>query len=141
MTSLASNARVAWYAIVSGANDYWSIFTLKSWIFGWCVRMISQVSFFALIGKLLRSDQQTQFLLIGNAVVIAAAGAFLVLAGWLGFSTAHAEGRCQPGIVIQSCPPPPLDAGRTRHGDGVHWLHPLRVSIRGRIAARSVPAA
>ncbi len=71
---MPSTARVAWYAIVSGANDYWSIFTLKSWIFGWCVRMISQVSFFALIGKLLRSDVQTQFLLVGNAVVIAAAG-------------------------------------------------------------------
>ena len=72
--SLAATARVAWYAIVSGANDYWSIFTLKSWIFGWCVRMISQVSFFALIGKLLRSDEQTQFLLIGNAVMIAVDG-------------------------------------------------------------------
>ena len=77
MTTLVSNARVAWYSIISGANDYWAIFTLKSWIFGWFVRMISQVSFFALIGKLLRSDKQTQFLLIGNAVVIAAAGATL----------------------------------------------------------------
>ena len=56
MRNLTATARVAWYAIVSGANDYWAIFTLKSWIFGWCVRMISQVSFFALIGKLLRSD-------------------------------------------------------------------------------------
>lgn len=75
MRNLVATARVSWYAIVSGANDYWSIFTLKSWIFGWCVRMISQVSFFALIGKLLRSDQQTQFFLIGNAVMIAVMGA------------------------------------------------------------------
>lgn len=75
MTEVASNARVAWYAIVSGANDYWAIFTPKSWIFGWCVRMLSQVSFFALIGKLLESDEQTQFFLVGNAVMIAAMGA------------------------------------------------------------------
>jgi ABC-2 type transport system permease protein len=75
MTDVASNARVAWYAIVSGANDYWAIFTPKSWIFGWCVRMLSQVSFFALIGKLLESDEQTQFFLVGNAVMIAAMGA------------------------------------------------------------------
>jgi ABC-2 type transport system permease protein len=68
-------ARVAWYAVVSGAHDYWAIFTLRSWILGWCVRMISQISFFALIGKLLRSDEQTQFFLIGNAVMIAAMGA------------------------------------------------------------------
>ena len=67
--------RVAWYSILSGANDYWAIYTLKSWIFGWCIRMISQVSFFALIGKLLRSDTQTEFLLVGNAVVVAAMAA------------------------------------------------------------------
>jgi ABC-2 type transport system permease protein len=73
--ALFSNLRVAWYAIMSGANDYWAIFTLKSWVLGWCVRMISQITFFALIGKLLRSDTQTQFFLVGNAVMVAAMGA------------------------------------------------------------------
>jgi ABC-2 type transport system permease protein len=67
--------RVVWFAVLSGANDYWAIFTLRSWLFGWCVRMISQVSFFALIGKLLRSDVQTEFFLVGNAVMVAAMGA------------------------------------------------------------------
>lgn len=71
--------RVAWYSIVNGANDYWSIFTLKSWIFGWMIRCVSQLSFFALIGKLLRSDAQTQFLLIGNAVMVAGMGATFAL--------------------------------------------------------------
>jgi ABC-2 type transport system permease protein len=75
VNDITANARVSWYAIVSGANDYWAIFTLKSWIFGWCVRMLSQVSFFALIGKLLESDAQTQFFLVGNAVMVAAMGA------------------------------------------------------------------
>jgi ABC-2 type transport system permease protein len=67
--------RVVWYSIVSGANDYWAIFTLKSWTFGWMLRVLSQVTFFTLIGRLLRSDVQTQFLLVGNAVMIAAMGA------------------------------------------------------------------
>lgn len=79
MTSVRATARVAWYAILSGANDYWAIYTLKSWIFGWGVRMISQVSFFALIGKLLRSDEQTQFFLVGNAVMVAALGAMFAM--------------------------------------------------------------
>lgn len=79
MRNVTATARVAWYAIVSGANDYWAIFTLRSWIFGWCVRMISQVSFFALIGKLLQSDAQTQFFLIGNAVVVAAQAALFAM--------------------------------------------------------------
>ncbi|MGZ4242633.1 MAG: hypothetical protein ACXVQ7_13610, partial [Actinomycetota bacterium] len=71
----AATARVAWYAVLSGANDYWAIYTLKSWLFGWLLRMISQVTFFALIGKLLRSDQQVHFFLVGNAVFIAGMGA------------------------------------------------------------------
>lgn len=68
-----------WYALVSGANDYWSIWSAKSWLFGLQVRMFSQVSFFALIGKLLRSDQQAHFFLIGNAVVVAAMGALFAI--------------------------------------------------------------
>ena len=68
-----------WYALVSGANDYWSIWSAKSWLFGLQVRLFSQVSFFALIGKLLRSDQQAHFFLIGNAVVVAAMGALFAI--------------------------------------------------------------
>jgi ABC-2 type transport system permease protein len=68
-----------WYALVSGANDYWSIWSAKSWLFGLQVRIFSQVSFFALIGKLLRSDQQAHFFLIGNAVVVAAMGALFAI--------------------------------------------------------------
>jgi ABC-2 type transport system permease protein len=77
--SVTATLRVAWYSILNGANDYWSIFTLKSWIFGWMLRVLSQVTFFALIGKLLRSDVQTQFLLVGNAVMVAGMGATFAL--------------------------------------------------------------
>jgi ABC-2 type transport system permease protein len=76
---MTRSLRVCWYAIVSGANDYFAIFTLKSWIFGWMVRALSQVTFFALIGKLLRSDQQTHFFLIGNAVMLAAMGGIFAI--------------------------------------------------------------
>jgi ABC-2 type transport system permease protein len=73
--TLASTGRVVWYALLSGANDYWAIWSARSWLFGLQLRMFSQISFFALIGKLLRSDQQTHFLLIGNAVMVAAMAA------------------------------------------------------------------
>ncbi len=74
-----STLRVIWYSIVNGANDYWSIFTLKSWTFGWLIRVVSHVTFFALIGKLLRSEVQTDFLLVGNAVMVAGMGATFAL--------------------------------------------------------------
>ncbi len=75
MRSLVSTLRVVWYALVSGANDYWAIWSAKSWVFGLQLRIFSQVSFFALIGKLLRSDEQAHFFLVGNAVMVAAMGA------------------------------------------------------------------
>ena len=74
-----STLRVVWYSVVSGANDYWSIFTAKSWVFGWLIRVVSQVTFFALIGTLLQSDVQTNFLLVGNAVMVAGMGATFAL--------------------------------------------------------------
>ena len=72
MSRLLSTLRIVWYALVSGAYDYFSIYTLKSWIFGWLIRVLSQVTFFALIGDLLRSEERTEFLLVGNAIVVAA---------------------------------------------------------------------
>jgi len=64
--------RIMRYALLSGAYDYGSIYTWKSWLGGWFLRVLSQVTFFALIGRLLNAEQQTWFLLVGNAVMLAA---------------------------------------------------------------------
>ncbi len=60
------------YAFLSGARDYGSIYTWKTWLGGWFLRVLAQVTFFALLGRLLRSDEQTWFLLVGNATMLAA---------------------------------------------------------------------
>jgi ABC-2 type transport system permease protein len=64
--------RIARYAFVAGLRDYAEIYTWKSWLAGWYLRIVAQVAFFALIGRLLDSEAQTEFLLIGNAIVVAA---------------------------------------------------------------------
>lgn len=64
--------RILRFAALSGAQDYFSIFTWKSWLGGWYLRVLAQVVFFALIGRLLESEAQVKFLLLGNAVMIAA---------------------------------------------------------------------
>ena len=71
--------RVVRSSVISGAYDYFEIYTLKSWVAGWLVRVLSQITFFALIGRLLDSDAQTHFLLIGNAIVIAGMGGIFAL--------------------------------------------------------------
>lgn len=79
MSVLAEIWNVVRYSVISGAYDYFEIYTLKTWVAGWLVRVLSQITFFALIGRLLDSDAQTHFLLIGNAIVIAAMGGIFAL--------------------------------------------------------------
>jgi ABC-2 type transport system permease protein len=79
LTRIREIWRVVRYSVVSGAYDYFEIYTLKSWVLGWLVRVLSQITFFALIGRLLDSEAQTHFLLIGNAIVIAAMGGIFAL--------------------------------------------------------------
>jgi ABC-2 type transport system permease protein len=64
--------RIVRYSVLAGAYDYMSIYTWRSWLGGWFVRALAQVTFFALIGRLLGAEQQTWFLLVGNAVMLAA---------------------------------------------------------------------
>ena len=66
-----STALVARHAFRVGARDYATIFTWKTWIGAWFVRVLAQVTFFALVGKMLGSAERTHFLLIGNAVLLA----------------------------------------------------------------------
>ena len=79
MKHIAEIWNVVRYSVISGAYDYFEIYTLKSWVAGWLVRVLSQITFFALIGRLLDSEAQTHFLLIGNAIVIAAMGGIFAL--------------------------------------------------------------
>jgi ABC-2 type transport system permease protein len=76
--------RIMRFAFLSGAKDYASIYSLKSWLLGWYLRVLAQVMFFALVGRLLGSDQQTWYLLVGNAVLLAAMQGMLALGlvGW-----------------------------------------------------------
>lgn len=64
--------RIFRHAFFAGLRDYAEIYTWKSWLAGWYLRILAQVIFFALIGRLLRSESQVEFLLVGNAIVVAA---------------------------------------------------------------------
>jgi ABC-2 type transport system permease protein len=80
VNALREGAAVLRYAFLSGLQDYQAIFTWKTWLAGWFVRVVAQVSFFALIGRLLDSPERTEFLLVGNAVLLAALGTMFAVA-------------------------------------------------------------
>lgn len=60
------------HAFRAGLADYRAIFTWKSWLTGWFVRVIAQVAFFAVIGERLGDDEKTFYLLVGNSILVAA---------------------------------------------------------------------
>ena len=64
--------RIFRHTAAAGLRDYGELFTWKSWLLGWYLRILAQVTFFALIGRLLESEAQVEFLLIGNAIMVAA---------------------------------------------------------------------
>ncbi|MFJ6076511.1 ABC transporter permease [Streptomyces sp. NPDC093065] len=90
-----------------GARDYTSIFTWKTWLTNWFVRVVAQVSFFALLGRLIGGPGQTEFLLVGNAVAVAAMlGMYAVnMVSWersAGTLPLIASGPTRPAIVLAS---------------------------------------
>lgn len=65
MTVLLRSAR-------AGLADYALLYTFRSWTLGWLGRVLFQVAFFAMVGRLLASAEAGHFLLVGNAVMVTA---------------------------------------------------------------------
>lgn len=68
------------YAALTGYYDYRGIYTWRTWLLGWYLRVVSQVVFFALIGELLGSRARTHELLVGMSVLLAAVTSFVAVA-------------------------------------------------------------
>ena len=68
------------YAALTGYYDYRGIYTWRTWVLGWYVRVVSQVVFFALVGELLGSRARTHELLVGMATLLAAVTSFIAVA-------------------------------------------------------------
>ena len=88
MKRILDTLRVIRWAAETGARDYASIFTWKTWLAGWYLRVLAQVIFFALIGRLLGSDDAVYYLLVGNAIMLAAMTGIwsLNMVGWERYS-------------------------------------------------------
>jgi ABC-2 type transport system permease protein len=72
--------RVLRHAAITGYQDYKTIYTWRTWLAGWYLRVVSQVIFFALIGELLGSRARTHEILIGAAVLLATVTSFIAVA-------------------------------------------------------------
>jgi ABC-2 type transport system permease protein len=76
---IRNNLRILRYASLNALSDLRLMWTWRTWAFAWLVRLLCQVSMFALIGRVVGADH-TAFLLIGNSVFVAATSVMLVVA-------------------------------------------------------------
>lgn len=79
MNAIRDNARIIRWSAASAFADLRAIYTWKTWVFAWLVRILAQVIFYALIGLLLGSQEEVNFLLVGNAVFVGASTALFVV--------------------------------------------------------------
>lgn len=77
MTAVTDSVRVLRHATSFGISELGAVYTWQSWLFGWVLRVVMQIIFYALIGLLLEDPAAVQFLLIGNVTMIAATVAML----------------------------------------------------------------
>jgi ABC-2 type transport system permease protein len=70
VSRVRQTALVVRYAARNGWKEYFTTFTWKTWVIGWYIRVLAQVCFFALIGRMLGSPERTQYLLVGNAILL-----------------------------------------------------------------------
>jgi ABC-2 type transport system permease protein len=76
---MLDHLRVLRVTAIAAFSEYTVIYTWRSWIFAWLSRLLVQVAFFGLIGRLLGSQERTDYLVLGNAVAIVAIEAVAVI--------------------------------------------------------------
>ncbi|MCX5379754.1 ABC transporter permease [Streptomyces sp. NBC_00091] len=61
--------RVIRHSAVNAFADMRAVYTWKTWTFGWLGRMLAQVTFFVLLGRLVGGPDQARYLIVGNALM------------------------------------------------------------------------
>ncbi|MEV6823593.1 hypothetical protein [Amycolatopsis sp. NPDC051102] len=72
--------QVLWLGLLSSFEDYRRLFTWKSWLLGWLLRLVAQVLFFAMLGRLTGTVADERYAAVGNALVLAPLGCLGVVA-------------------------------------------------------------
>jgi ABC-2 type transport system permease protein len=110
---LSAFFRVVWLGMISSLEDYRRMFTWHSWALGWLSRLLAQVLFFALLGRIVGTAADEQYIAIGNALVLAPLGTLGVV------SSATLERRLGTLQLLLLAPANPLVVIVSR---GLYWL-------------------
>ncbi|MGH8792967.1 MAG: ABC transporter permease [Stackebrandtia sp.] len=100
-------------AAAVGFAEFRATYTVRSWLTGWLVRVVTQVVFYASIGSLLGSDERRVYLLVGASVSAVVTEVALACAS---ASREHRTGR----LAMLVATPAPLTA--VLIGRSSQWL-------------------
>jgi len=68
-TQASDPIRIFGQGLVVGWSDFKLFWTWQSWILSWLLRTLCQAMIWVLLGRMLGSEQATNYLLVGNAVL------------------------------------------------------------------------
>ncbi|HEX6869715.1 MAG TPA: ABC transporter permease [Micromonosporaceae bacterium] len=105
--------RVLGRSLTLGIAEFRTIYTVRSWLLSWLVRMLAQTAFFASIGLVVNSPQAIRYLLIGNAVVLVCLEANIVVL----FMAGERYQGTLTGLLATPTPPVVVLLGR-----GLNWV-------------------
>lgn len=67
------------HAALGGFQDLRAMYTWRTWTAGWLLRVVAQVVFYSLMGRLVDSTDRLHFLVVGNAVMLCATTVIFVV--------------------------------------------------------------
>lgn len=70
-----SYLRIYHHGLLVGYQDFRLFWTLRSWLFGWMLRVLTNACAWVLLGRVVGSEDKLHYLLIGNAVAVGASAA------------------------------------------------------------------
>ena len=67
------------HAAIGGFQDLRAMYTWRTWTAGWLLRVVAQVIFYSLTGRLVGSDEALHSLVVGNSVMLCATTVIFVV--------------------------------------------------------------
>lgn len=105
--------RLGYQSLLFSIAEMRAIHTWRTWLFGWVARLLTQVTFFAMIGRFVADEDTMRFVLVGNLVALSCLESMIVV---LTMANERRLGTL-PLLAMAPISHVPVYLGR-----GLHWL-------------------
>ncbi|MER7419089.1 ABC transporter permease [Micromonospora peucetia] len=105
--------RLGYQSVLFSVAEMRAVHTWRTWLFGWVARLLTQVTFFALVGRFVADADTMRFVLVGNILALCCLESMIIVLTMAG------ERRLGtlPLLAIAPTGHVPVYLGR-----GLHWL-------------------